>query len=363
MAENNLPQPHRSGEEIARASSIEYGNDANTEGTSMPAILRLLNYKTARSHNPDYDDPRWHDLHITDIHHIQAEYLYRLLGISTTASILDIGCGDGSGLLNHAMNRGHTGDLVGVNLSSASFFYGEQRAAAWEAEERRKAEEEGKHAELPNIRFFKGNAMDLPAFLKQGRFNVVKLDFILYHLRNPQKAIDEALEALDNEGFLVVSTRGEDNMELMWKENLPKVGKKLDAAAPLTFYADYTIEQLEEDMAERGLVCRAEYRQKEPMDITLAALDIYALTHSILNNHFRLHEPTDLGNGNVRPTPTFERTSKAVDEVLVKPVREKMMKDPNYVLQDKVNQVFKIYQRPKRLFVPRRRIILPKGAI
>jgi SAM-dependent methyltransferase len=363
MTESSVPVPHRSKEEIARASSIEYGNDANTEGTSMPAILRLLNYKTARSHNPDYDDPRWHDLHITDIHHIQARYLYDVLGVSTTASILDIGCGDGSGLLNHVMNYDHTGDLVGLNLSSASYVYGEQRAAAWEAEKRREAEEEGKHAELPNIRFFKGNAMNLPAFLKQGRFNVVKLDFILYHLSNPQKAIDEALEAMDDEGFLVVSTRGDDNMEEMWKENLPKIGRVLDAVPPPTFYADYPIEQLHSDMTERGLVCRAEYKQEEPMDITLAALDTYAFTHSILNNHFRLHEPVDLGNGNVRPTPTFERTSRAVDEVLVKPVKEKMMKDSSYVLQDKVHQEFRIYQKPKRLLVPRRRIILPKGAI
>jgi SAM-dependent methyltransferase len=358
------PPHHRTPAEIEAASDIEYGgHTTDAVGTSYPAILRLLNYRTARSHNPEFDDPKWHNLHITDIHHIQLAYLYETLGVSTAASILDIGCGDGSNLLNHAMNFEHTGDLVGINLSPANYYYGEQRARTWRAEKIKKAEEEGRELVVPNIAFYPGNAMALPEFLKQGKFNVVKLDFILYHLPNPERAIDEALEAMDDNAFLVVSTRGEDNMEGMWKENLPKIGKIIDADPPSPFYADYTIERLKQDTGKRGLVQVASYSQKEPLDIGQDDLDIYAQTHAILNNHFVLHQPIDMGNGVMRSTPTYKQTMEAVNKAVIKPIKQKMDEDPNYVHRDKVHQVFYIYQKPEKLPVSQRKIKLPQGAI
>jgi SAM-dependent methyltransferase len=276
---------------------------------------------------------------------------------------LDIGCGDGSSLLNHAMNFEHTGDLVGINLSPANYYYGEQRARAWRAEKIKKAGEEGREPVAPNIEFYPGNAMALPEFLKQRKFNVVKLDFILYHLPNPQRAIDEALGAMDDDGFLVVSTRGEDNMEGMWEENLPKIGKVIEADPPSSFYADYTIERLKEDAGRRGLVQVASYSQKESLDIRQDDLDIYAQTHAILNNHFVLHQPIDMGNGVMRSTPTYKQTMEAVNEVVIKPIKQKMAEEPGYAHRDKVHQVFYIYQKSEKPPVSQRKIKLPTGAI
>jgi ubiquinone/menaquinone biosynthesis C-methylase UbiE len=348
MSEELTPKPHRSRGEIAESSRLEYGDVSGGYGTSLPAILRLLIYRNAVSHNPDFDDPKWNNLHVSDIHHIQNYYLYNVLGISKSASVLDIGCGDGSGMLNLAMNYEHTGDLFGVNISPASYYYGEQRATEWEQARKSKAAQEKRDIKTPNIKFFQGDAMDLPEFLKQRKFNVVKLDFILYHLPNPQEAIDEALEVMDDDGFLVVSTRGEENMSVMWEENFPRIGKHIGATPPATFYADYPISQLEQDMAERGLVSVERYPQREPLNITPATLNDYALAHAIMYNHFTLHEPIDLGNGQLRTTPTFETVQKAVNEVVVEPAMLKMAQDPNFTLQDRVHQLFIIYQKSKK---------------
>jgi SAM-dependent methyltransferase len=360
MPEQNPPH-RRTPEEIAETSRLEYGSLdlSGMVGTSFPAILRLENYRSAPSHKDKYDSPEWHDLHVTDIHHIEAAYLYDALGVDPSAAILDIGCGDGSGILNHAMNFEHKGDLVGLNLSPASYFYGEQRAASWADEQKRQAAEEGREANLPNIQFMPGDAMNLPPELKQNKFFVTKLEYILYHLENPQKAIDEALETLAEGGFLVVSSRGEDNMEVMWKENLPRIGEIIEADPPSTFYADYPIAQMQQDMADRNLVLKASYSQKEPLKITSDRLDTYAMTHTALYNHFKLHTPIDLGNGITRPTPTNEQIKKVVDDMIVNPAKIKMSEDPDYAITDKVHQVFYIYQKPYKTSAPRRGLILP----
>src|SRR5262245_33320554 len=82
-------------EDVARISHREYGS-------SMPAILRLLLYEFAVSHNKKYEDPKFHTLNISDIHHIQAVAL-EMLDVEKDAKIADVGCGDGSTLANLAM--------------------------------------------------------------------------------------------------------------------------------------------------------------------------------------------------------------------------------------------------------------------
>lgn len=107
-------------------------------------------------------------------------------GIQRGMSVVDLGCGVGMTTQLLAELVGPTGEVVGVDYSSAQV---EQARALLPAE-------------LSNVRFVEASANDTG--LRREAFDVVYCRFLLIHLQDPESALREMHELLKPEGIMAI---------------------------------------------------------------------------------------------------------------------------------------------------------------
>ncbi len=102
------------------------------------------------------------------------------------ARVLDAGCGNGD-LLAKLRKRGFGGELHGIDISDGMI-----------REAKARSEKENAH-----IHFQVADAQDIP--FESGFFDAIICKHMLYHVPNPQKAVDEFYRCLTPKGALIIT--------------------------------------------------------------------------------------------------------------------------------------------------------------
>lgn len=127
-------------------------------------------------------------------------------------SILDCGCGPGSLSLDLAKRLQKTGNIIGMDIQAG------QLAAA---------QEQAEQCGLDNVQFLQGSVFSLP--FPEQYFDCVLAHAVLYHIPNPEKALQEISRVLKPEG--IVALRDAD----MYADIIYPRNSTLDAAWNLIY--------------------------------------------------------------------------------------------------------------------------------
>lgn len=125
--------------------------------------------------------------------------IIRALNLSGEETMADIGCGNGSFHLT-LLEQGHKGELVGVNKTEAVYMPTRHMLS---------------DSENPNLRFMQGDARELP--LESDSIDVLTENFLLYHISNYMRALEEAKRVLRPGGTIAISTRSTGNHQRLWE--------------------------------------------------------------------------------------------------------------------------------------------------
>lgn len=169
------------------------------------------------------------------------------------ACIADAGCGDGMSAMKLA-DRGHQGPIYGFDMQPNNYLVANQIA-----EERGHENITFHQSDIRNLRI---NGERIP----DGFFDVVRAEFVLYHITDPMSALEELVRVAKPGGKVQASSRSVRNQSRLW-EFADNIARDLGIEAPEPFYANFDIE-----MAEYGLeaICGsvyAKYTQEEPLHI------------------------------------------------------------------------------------------------
>jgi ubiquinone/menaquinone biosynthesis C-methylase UbiE len=151
----------------------------------MNKVTNVEHLSSSQYHTADNVRARWDLYNFTvpkiDIHQTGIERL-RLSGHE---AILDVGCGDGS-VLVQLRTEGHKGRLVGLEINNTMF------------------QESARKSLTPPVEFMVGSADTLP-FPDQS-FDIVLAFFMLYHMPDIQKTLIEWNRVLKNDGKVLIAT-------------------------------------------------------------------------------------------------------------------------------------------------------------
>lgn len=194
------------------------------------------------------------------------------LHLDGSETVVDIGCGDGGFIKLLAETCGHKGELIGINDSSEHYYHVET-----ELEDK------------PNIQFVEADARHIP--LEDETADCVTMKFLLYHVDQPERAIDEALRILKPGGTLLIATRNPGNQGRLW-DFLSEITEELslmshnqeteatvisgagevlarvnydNTSPPETFYSRFDMDRTKSEMLERGLTVIEEYLQSSKL--------------------------------------------------------------------------------------------------
>lgn len=161
------------------------------------------------------------DTHQTGIDHLQ---------LKGNENILEVGCGDGSVLVN-LRRGGHTGKLIGLEINAGMF---------------RESVAAQKNANLqPPIEFIVGSADNLP-FPDQS-FDSMLAFFMLYHMPDIQKTLYEWKRVLRDGGTVLVAT-GSSFSRPKHKVFKKMVEDLIDTTSPPQFSSSFNLENAEEQL-------------------------------------------------------------------------------------------------------------------
>lgn len=153
-----------------------------------------------------------------------------LLKLKGNEDVLEVGCGDGSILVN-LRRKGHTGKLVGLEITDGMF--------------RESVEAQEKENLKPAIKFIVGSADKLP--FPDKSFDVVLAFFMLYHMPDIQKTLHEWKRVLKDDGKVLISTGSPLN-----KPKHKKFKKMVEALIGKTaspqFSSSFNLENAEEQL-------------------------------------------------------------------------------------------------------------------
>jgi len=153
------------------------------------------------------------------------------LKLNGDEDILEVGCGDGSVLLN-LRRQGHEGKLVGLEITDGMF--------------RESIKAQNKENLQPPVKFIVGSADNLP--FPDKSFNVILAFFMLYHMPDIQKTLREWKRVLRDDGKLLISTASAVN-----KPKHKKFKKMVEALIGKTasphFSSSFNLENAEEQLA------------------------------------------------------------------------------------------------------------------
>lgn len=152
------------------------------------------------------------------------------LELTGDETLLDAGCGDGRFLL-YAASHGHSGQLVGVN--NFPIYYGTEVFA--------------KNHKIKNIEFSAQDVRNLE--FEDSTFDAVTCLFVLYHVGEPNRALEEFRRVLKPDGKLIVATRNTGDLKRMW-EAANTVAEHLGAKPSPSFYDNYDITAARKSLEE-----------------------------------------------------------------------------------------------------------------
>ncbi len=118
------------------------------------------------------------------------------LGLTGEETVVEMGCSDGTDLINLRTKRKYQGLLIGVDINRNLFTKGISTI-----------EQKG----LQSVDFVVGKAEDL-GFIKDNSVDIVLGWNMLYEVKPPEKALAEARRMLRRDGLFIASTWGEDNI-------------------------------------------------------------------------------------------------------------------------------------------------------
>ena len=261
-----------------------------SEKFSDPLYLAQVQYATldnlaARRKILEFSIPRF-DIHTDGIH---------ILHLAGNESILEVGCGDGSVLLNLRKEQHHQGRLVGIDLSKGMFS---------------KTDTLQKQLSIkPPIEFLEQSADVLP-FLDNS-FDCILSFFMVYHMPDIEKALTEWKRILKLKGKIIIATFSQEDkpkLKLLKKEILDLIGKKV----PPQFSSRFNFERGKE-MLPSFFTLVEEYIYESEIRLPYAQpyLDMF---HSI--------------RGFFDPNPTDQEWNHVLDKV--RSVIEKEIKEKKY---------------------------------
>ncbi|MGC9598968.1 MAG: class I SAM-dependent methyltransferase [Minisyncoccia bacterium] len=155
-----------------------------------------------------------------DIHQVGIEHL----GLKRDENILEVGCGDGSVLVN-LRQAGHFGKLVGLEINENIF-----------------QESLGRQ-----IEFIVGSADDLP--FPDKSFDVILAFFMLYHMPDIQKTLKEWKRALKDNGKVLIATGSQLNKPKN-KAFKKTVENLIGKTASPQFSSSFNLENAEEQLKD-----------------------------------------------------------------------------------------------------------------
>ncbi len=265
---------------------------------------------------------------------------------------VDIGCGDGTFIKRLATEGKHTGPLIGVNNSDDHYYPISQELAY-----------------MGNVLFLQGDARKLHKIgFEDEMADVVTEKFLLYHLDNPEVAVDEACRILKPGGSLVIASRNPGYQGRLWsfleditgelrrmtfageskplKDETGRITGHTDYTAttpPQNFYKDFDLDRAESEMVARGLNITHKYIQSTKEDnlrITLPieteSIDDAWITYQSVMTTFI----SAFGGQKPRPSDFLKATER-----IIKPVFYDEIAQKGY-FEEYVEQGFIIGQKP-----------------
>lgn len=161
------------------------------------------------------------DIHQTGIDHLK---------LKGSEDILEVGCGDGSILVN-LRRKGHTGKLTGMEINDGMF--------------RESVEAQKKGNIQPPIKFIVGSADNLP--FPDKSFNVIIAFFMLYHMPDIQQTLREWKRVLKDNGKVLIST-GSPLNKPKHKKFKKMVEVLIGKTASPQFISSFNLENAEEQL-------------------------------------------------------------------------------------------------------------------
>ncbi len=122
------------------------------------------------------------------------EMAYEKLELAGDETVLDIGCADGSGLVDLRSHRQHDGRLIGIDINDIIFSSAKTKV---------------RDQSLKDIEFMVANAQELP--LADNTVDISMALFMLYHVPDRDTALDEMRRVTKPGGRVAVATSGKAN--------------------------------------------------------------------------------------------------------------------------------------------------------
>lgn len=279
--------------------------------------------------------------HMTPIEHRLVEELYarHLDGSERT---LEIGTGAGNLLDYMRLAKGHRGEMIGIDLNPNMFalnivnishnFSGSTRETDVSLQAGN-----GEHLEFPNK-----------------SFRLVMIGNMLYHTDNPLAVIQEAFRVLADDGILVVSTRGPNNMRQAWEWE-QSVGRALSnepeyagMISPVSFYNHFGIKDTRKALGKQGKIISSFY-ETAPSHYSLAVPDsgwpdLRNLLIYMVKDDFMVWEEEK--GCYVRKSPSGGRLSKFVDQAAKSRFDQEVNKKGYYEMD--VEEVYFIVEKKSK---------------
>lgn len=161
------------------------------------------------------------NIHQSGIDHLQ---------LKGNEDILEVGCGDGSILIN-LQQKGHTGKLAGLEINDSMF--------------QESVEVQKKENFEPSIEFIVGSADHLP--FPEKSFDIILAFFMLYHMPDIQKTLREWKRILKDDGKVLIST-GSPLNKPKHKQFKKMVETLIGKTSSPQFSASFNLENAEEQL-------------------------------------------------------------------------------------------------------------------
>ena len=195
---------------------------------------------------------------------------FELLHLDDAATVLDIGCADGKGLMSLREDYGHSGNLIGVDIDADLFYVNTVVPRIHN---------------LEPVNFVVASAESLP--LADNSVDASLAMFMLYHVPRPEVAISELARVTKPDGDIVIATSGKGNKP-KHRQFEQAIADYLDIDPPPIFS-----EKFDFDVAARTLPLvfdvLSEFHQFDAMQITEDNIEIYLGSLTSMKNAFSEH--------------------------------------------------------------------------
>lgn len=264
---------------MLRGDNVEKIPETPVDQESYGQYLSSLNHVVRKKLYNKYARPEIGQIEGSEEYHGIDGEIINALRLDGSETVVDVGCGDGGFIELLAETCGHQGELIGINDSSYHYYRVEM-----ELEDK------------PNVQFIEADARQIP--LPDESADCITMKFLLYHVDQPGRAIDEALRILKPGGTLLIATRNPGNQGRLWgflsevteELRLMTLNQETGATAvsgygevlarvdysntspPETFYSRFDMDRTKSEMLERGLIVTEEYMQSSKLGNSLIYL-------------------------------------------------------------------------------------------